>query len=299
MNLPSIEVFLTIVETQSLSKAAEKLFLSQSTITHRLNKLEDELDIKLINRSQGQRFITLTAKGEEFVTIAKRWVSLQKDTDIWRANEPIVTLNISLVDSLSTYVFPPLFKDVIENEPTLTLKVGSHWSVTACKLIESHEIDIGIVSRLIKSDSIVAVPIFREPMILVSSSKYSNFGDIVSPRELDKRKELKLDWGEDFQLWHDSWWDTDIPINLLVDTCSLIFSLIEIPNSWAIVPLAVANYFNKIMPIKISELSEPPPGRILYKIRNRITKPSIIEPIKIFENYLHDFIDKSPYFLTI
>ena len=298
MNLLGIEAFLTIVETQSLSKAAEKLFLSQSTITHRLNALENELDVKLVKRSQGQRYVTLTPNGEEFITIAKRWMSLQKDTDIWRTKEPILTLSIGLVDSLSSYVFPPLFKNITKNETALSLKISSHWSTTICKLLESYEIDIGIVSRLIKSNSIIAEPIFSEHMILVSSYAYSNYGDIVHPRELDKRKELKLDWGEDFQLWHDTWWDPSISIDLMVDTSGLIFNLIDIPESWAVVPLAVAHNFKKIMPIKISKLVEPPPVRTLYKIKNRFTKPSHREALRIFEDYLQDFIQNNPYLIS-
>lgn len=297
MNSLGIETFLTIVETQSLSKAAEKLYLSQSTITHRLNSLEDELDVKLVKRSQGQRYITLTPKGEEFITIAKRWMSFQNDMDIWRTVEPNLTLSIGLVDSLSSYVFPPLFKRLTKNEPSLSLKISSHWSTTICRLLESYEIDIGIVSRLVLSKSIIAEPIFSERMILVSSCTYSNFGDIVHPKELDKKKELKLDWGEDFQLWHDSWWDPSISIDLMVDTSGLIFNLIEIPDSWAVVPLAVAQNFEKIMPIRISELAEPPPVRTLYKIKNRFTRPSQRESLKIFEYYLQDFIENNPYLI--
>ncbi|MGD9568444.1 MAG: LysR family transcriptional regulator [Sedimentibacter sp.] len=299
MNFFGIEAFLTIIETQSLSKAAEKLFLSQSTITHRLNSLEDELDVKLVKRGQGQRYITLTAKGEEFITIAKRWMSLQKDTDIWRTNEPKLTLSIGLVDSLSSYVFPPLFKNITELETELSLKISSHWSITICKLLESYEIDIGIVSRLIKSESIIAEPIFNEQMVLVSSSSYSNFGDVVHPKELEKRKELKLDWGENFQLWHDTWWDPLIPIDIIVDTSGLIFNLIDIPGSWAIVPLSVAHHFGNTMPIRISKLVDPPPERTLYKIKNRFTKPSRRESLRIFEDYLQDFIKNNPYLINV
>lgn len=295
MNLFGIEAFLAIVEFQSLSKAAEKLFLSQSTITHRLNTLEHELDVELVKRSQGQRYITLTPKGEEFITIAKRWMSLQKDTDIWRSQEPKLVLNIGMVDSLNSYVFPSLFKEITKFKPEFSMKISSHWSTTICRLLESYEIDLGIVSRLIKSESILAEPIFNEQMVLVSSLAHSNFSDIVHPGGLNVRKELKLDWGEDFQLWHNTWWDPLTPIDLLVDTSGLIFNLIDIPDSWAVVPLAVAHSFKKVMPIRISELVESPPNRTLYKIKNRFTKPSRKESLRIFEDYLQDFVISNPF----
>lgn len=295
INLLDIEAFLSIVETQSISKASEKLFLNQSTLTHRLNKLEKELGIKLINRSQGKRYITLTAKGDEFLVIANQWLSLKKDTNIWKSHESKLTLNIGLVDSLGTYVFPPLFRMVTEIETPLSLKISSHWSVTICSLLESNEIDIGIVSRLIKSNTILSEPIFSEQMVLVSSSTNSCFGDVVHPKELEKKKELLLDWGEDFQLWHDFWWDPKESTNIVLDTSGLIINCLNIPNSWAIVPMAVASYFKSIKPIKISILTDPPPDRICYKIKNRYTKPGRKEPLKIFEKSLTEFIINNSY----
>lgn len=295
MNLLGIETFITIVETQSLSKAAEMLFLSQSTVTHRLNALEKELDIKLINRSQGKRYITLTSKGEEFITIAKRWFALQKDTDIWKTEESKLYLNIGIVDSLSSYVFPPLIKKIVQTETTLSMKTSSQWSITICNLLESYEIDIGIVSRFKKSNSLLTEPLFSEQMVLVSSSINSNFPDILHPKELDKRKELKLDWGEDFQIWHDNLWNPLDSIGLIVDTSGLIFNLIDIPGSWAIVPLAVAHSYKNKQPIKISTLTDSPPERTLYKIKNRYTKPSRRESLRIFEDYLDDFIKECNY----
>lgn len=301
MNLSGIEVFLTIVETQNLSNTAQKLFLSQSTVSHRLNSLEEELDAKLVNRNQGQRYITLTPKGEEFVTIAKRWMSLQKDTEVWKKKEPKIQLNVGLVDSLGTYVFPPFFSSILEKEPTFSLKISSHWAVKICNLLESNDIDIGLVSRLIKSNEILSEPIFYEEMVLVSSSLHSKYGDLIHPNELDVSKELILDWGEDFQLWHNKWWNPENIQDLTVDTVGLIFNLIHIPNSWAIVPMGVAHYFidKQQKPIKISALTDPPPNRIIYKIINRYTKPSRRDPLHVFERYLDDFIKEIPYFKEI
>lgn len=94
MNIPGIETFLAIVETGSISNAAEKLFLSQSTVSNRLDILEEDLGMTLIKRYRGKRYITLTAKGEEFMFVARRWMSLKKDTDVWMNQEISSKLNI-------------------------------------------------------------------------------------------------------------------------------------------------------------------------------------------------------------
>lgn len=51
MNLAEIETFLTIVNTKSITKTADLLFLSQPTVSHRLTSLENELGFSLVIRN--------------------------------------------------------------------------------------------------------------------------------------------------------------------------------------------------------------------------------------------------------
>ena len=70
MNQAEIETFLMIVKTKNITKTAENLFLSQPTVSHRLKLLEDELNVKLLNRKQGYKQIELTTQGEEFIPVS-------------------------------------------------------------------------------------------------------------------------------------------------------------------------------------------------------------------------------------
>ncbi len=62
MNLAEIETFLTIVNTKSITKTADLLFLSQPTVSHRLTTLENELGFSLVIRNKGHK-VELTPKG--------------------------------------------------------------------------------------------------------------------------------------------------------------------------------------------------------------------------------------------
>lgn len=295
MNIINIETFLTIVETQSLSRASEKLFVSQSTISTRLNTLEEELNTTLLKRQPGKKIIELTPKGEEFITIAKRWIALEKDTAMWINKEPPLRLNVGSVDSLNIYVLTPLYMDIVNNIASFSIDISSHSSVQVFDLLESHDIDIGLTSRLIRSNSLLSEPICSEEMVLVSSSRFSNYGGIIHPQDLDVTKEIFQDWGPNYQIWHDYWWDPTEPIKIAVDTAGLILRFIDIPDSWAIVPITIAHAFETVHPIKISKLEIPPSERVYYKIIHRYPKPSSVEPLKIFQDYLHKFIKGHPY----
>lgn len=299
MNVLEIETFLTIVETQSLSAASKKLFISQSTVSNRLNNLEDSLNTKLIERNQGQRFINLTCKGEEFVNFAKRWLALQKDIKLWINEESPLKLNIGSVDSLNNHLFSDIYADIIKNELSFELDVSSHWSGTVFTLLESYDIDYGLVPRSIKTDNLISKPIFSENLVVISNPEFTSINDCVYPEDLDVRKEIYLDWGASFNIWHDSYWNPKSNIELSADTVGLILKFIDRPNTWAILPESIAFTYSKTYSIKISRFVKSPPERIVYKVIHRNPAPRTIKPIRIFEEYLKGFIKSNPFLTEI
>lgn len=237
----------------------------------------------------------LTPKGEEFIIIAKRWMALEKDTDTWINKEPPLRLNIGSVDSINIYILSSLFNEMISNRASITIDVSSHSSIQVFDLLETYDIDIGLTSRLIRSNSLLGEPVFSEGMVLVSSSVNSNYPDKIHPQNLDVKNEIFLDWGPNFQIWHDYWWDPTESTKITVDTAGLILQCISIPETWAIVPKTIAHAFKDKQPINISELLVPPDERIYYKVVHRYPKPSSIKPLKIFDDLLEQFIKKHPH----
>ena len=105
MNLAEIETFLTIVNTKSITRTADLLFLSQPTVSHRLTSLENELGFPLVIRQKGHKQVELTAKGTDFIILAERWMSLWKETMELQRNQDSLLLTIGCTDSLNVAVF--------------------------------------------------------------------------------------------------------------------------------------------------------------------------------------------------
>ena len=76
MNLTSLQTFLAILESGSLARASERLHVGQSTVTARLQKLEDEIGQSLFHRNKSG--VLLTASGLKF----KRYAEAM--TDLWQ-----------------------------------------------------------------------------------------------------------------------------------------------------------------------------------------------------------------------
>lgn len=289
MNFLGIEAFLTIVEAGSLTKAAESLYLSQSTVSHRLKALEQELNTTLIERKKGHQIINLTAKGEEFVPIAERWIALWKDTCMLQNTEPRLNLSIGSVDSLSTYMFPSLYKQILTNKMSIDLHVRTHQSGEIYNLLDNHEIDVGFVLRQIIHKNIIIEPILKEKMVLIRKTDEYDSKQAFHPSELDSKNEFFIDWSPSYRAWHDFWWDSSKRPHAHIDTASLMLNLMDTSKYWAIVPISIANAFKEVTDFQVYYILEPPPNRIVYKITHRYPKPSSIDSIKILNEYLKTF----------
>ena len=74
MEIEQLRVFLTLAETKNFTRAAERLFVSHSTVSRSRSALEDELGVRLVERDN--RVLGLTAAGERLYERAGELVSL-------------------------------------------------------------------------------------------------------------------------------------------------------------------------------------------------------------------------------
>lgn len=118
----------TIEEEHSLTRAAEKLFISQPSLTYRLQKMEKELDIVILNRSS--EGVTFTYEGEHLLEYAKEMLrSLsQLRLDFIKMKEPITgELSLWSCTVYSKYKLAQLIKAFSDYYPEIkiNLKTGS------------------------------------------------------------------------------------------------------------------------------------------------------------------------------
>ena len=80
MELRVLRYFLAVAQEESISRAADKLHITQPTLSRQLMDLEIELDTRLFDRSRQNRSITLTKEGWRFLQRAKEIVELADRT---------------------------------------------------------------------------------------------------------------------------------------------------------------------------------------------------------------------------
>jgi DNA-binding transcriptional LysR family regulator len=100
MNLRFVEAFYWVVSLQSVSRAAEKLYITQSAMSSRIAALEDELGTLLLERRDKQ--LRLTVAGKRFFTYAQRLLELQREikAEMGAGGDAAMSLRIGTIESV-------------------------------------------------------------------------------------------------------------------------------------------------------------------------------------------------------
>lgn len=274
MDSLGMEAFLAIAKTRNLTKAAELLHLSQSTVSHRLQALERSVGATLVERGKGRPNVELTAFGGSFVAIAERWNLLNREIAVMKTDGLRLRLAVGVVDSLNLYVLPPLYRLIMRQFPGLSLKILTRHTVESYDGIERRELDLAFVNTEKVSVNVLVEPLCADEMLLVRpAGAAESAAAAVSPLTLDAKHELYFNWGPAYQLWRERWWDGNIPARLQVDAAALIFFLMQDNRQWAIVPRSIVNAFARPGRHVVQPLTEPPPARICYRLRHKHQEP--------------------------
>jgi DNA-binding transcriptional LysR family regulator len=287
MQIHDIQAFLAIVYHRSISRAAEELFVSQTAITHRLKNLELAMGVSLLDRGRGMKNIYLTPAGEDFLSVAERWDALWKETELLKHEGDKLSLSIGAVESLNLFVFPTLFKLLGEHIPKIRLEIHTQHTTDLYTSLARRQIDVGFVLRDISTPNICVTPWITEPMVVLKRVGLSKAKDeIIENVALDANNEIYIPWGPIFQVWHDQWWHPICPSRIKVTSPSLVFSLLQKPQQWIVVPMWVAKHATTLGNFTFYRLSDPPPEMICYQITHKFQKSSTQRSLAVLDEYL-------------
>ena len=167
--LKEIDVFVKIIELGSFKAAARELRLTQSAMTQRLKKLEDVLDVRLIERTT--RTVAPTAIGRNFLPVAKRMLaqfeqSMADVTDIIHARAGQVVV-ASLI-SVATYVLPAAVRRFGAEHPNVAVRVLDDSEQEIAAYVRRSEAEFAIDMRTTALDpELMATPLMEDRYTLI------------------------------------------------------------------------------------------------------------------------------------
>ncbi len=146
MELRHLRYFVAVAEALSFTKGAEKLHLAQPSLTRQIQDLEEEIQVKLLDRTKQQT--TLTAEGISFLADAKRVLDLSEEivkTVQRRNRDESTALNIGYVANLFYDLLPVTLASFQRSFPRVSINLFDMTCGDQLRALEDNKLDLGFV----------------------------------------------------------------------------------------------------------------------------------------------------------
>ena len=271
MNNTDMETFWAVLEHGTLTAAANALFITQPTLTNRIQSLETEVGAQLFHRKKGVRHIELTEAGQRFLPLAYRWQALLDETRGVAETASREFLRIGAVFSSNQYILPAAYRRFLRRKLPVALWVqtlrGSGYD--GAQTVARRELEMALMDvDGFFHPQLDVRPLCREET-MVACSPNSPYGDVVSPKELDPANEIVVSWRKGVQDWRDHWFGLTTKPILYADSMQVVDSFLGNEMMWAIVPATAAQALEKEGKARICRCTDPPPERMSYLVTRR------------------------------
>ena len=263
-----IEAFLSICRNKSISKAAEELYISQSSLSLRLKALEEALGTPLLLRGKGKREVILTAAGQAFYELALQYQDITYKMETLSQTTMVEKLRISAINSVGNYLLPPVFDRFLEKYPRVQLTIQDMEAERFSLSIALGKTDVAFTTAKVQTDEIIATRFLADPMTVICSTD-SDYPDKVALEQLPPQEEIYVMWCADHEYWHQSTFGADPAAYICLELMGQIPFFVARPNKWAIVPQSVADSLAGTPGIRRCRPDFSIPDRTVYILRNR------------------------------
>lgn len=168
-----LKSFLAIVETKNFNRAAQKLHISQPGLTAQIQRLEEDLQVRLFHR--GHKRIQLTDAGTLLVDEAREIIAHVTATkhQLQRvANGELDTLRVGFVSSVSLEIVPQLVRRFTDNHPDIKLHLKQCDTTSQVKALATGELDIGFIRVPAELQQLQCVTVHTESFVAVLSESH-------------------------------------------------------------------------------------------------------------------------------
>lgn len=170
MNLEYLQSFYVTVKSNSISKAAENLHLTQPGLSMQLKNLEKELGVTLLNRSN--KGVEMTEEGKVVFDYAHTILDIKGniERDLKSLHETVPTLIIGSCKSVGEYALPCSIYTFKKFNKDIDIHMQIDNSEEVIKKLCDHTINIGIVQKHPENNSISTKTIISDELVLVGSA---------------------------------------------------------------------------------------------------------------------------------
>lgn len=176
MKLNELLAFVTVVETGNITQAAERLNRVQSSISHRIRSLEENLDVTLLDRKADG--CSLTAQGQILYEYAVKILNLADDckSNIFHSRTKQVNLRIGIIECLPPYIISSLIDLGYELGWSIDITIGN--TVSLLNSFDKNEFDAVIIGAGFSNSQHSRSILLSSELVLITDKKHPPIEDL-------------------------------------------------------------------------------------------------------------------------
>lgn len=201
MTITQLQYVLAVAEYQNFTLAAKKSFVTQPTLSMQVQKLEDELDVLIFDRSK--KPIAVTEVGRKIVAQAKNIVNeASRITDIVDQEKGFIggEFSLGIIPTIMPTLLPMFLKTFIKKYPKVNLIIKEQSTESLIRNIQDGHLDAAIAATPLEIEFIKERPLYYEPFVgYVPRNHRLGAYEKLSPDDLDVSDVLLLQDGHCFR----------------------------------------------------------------------------------------------------
>jgi LysR family hydrogen peroxide-inducible transcriptional activator len=201
MTLTELKYIVAVAREKHFGRAAEACFVSQPTLSVAIKKLEEELEVKLFERSANE--VSVTPLGEEIVrqaqSVLEQAAAIKEIAK--RGKDPLAgPLKLGVIYTIGPYLLPDLVRQAIARTPQMPLMLQENFTVRLLEMLRTGEIDCAIMAEPFPDTGLAIAALYDEPFLAaVPSTHPLAVHKLINAEELKKETMLLLGTGHCFR----------------------------------------------------------------------------------------------------
>lgn len=199
MTITQLNYVLAVAEHLNFTLAAEKCFVTQPTLSMQIQKLEEELEVKIFDRNK--KPIQLTEVGKKIVQQAKSIVNeADRIKDIVEQQKGFIggDFKIGIIPTIMPTLLPMFLKNFIRKYPKINLIVEEHTTDEIISRLQKGQLDAAIAATPLNETNLKEIVLYYEPFVGYFPPEFRNDLTQLTPNDLNVNDILLLQDGHCF-----------------------------------------------------------------------------------------------------
>lgn len=173
MNLQDLRYIVALAEQRHFGRAAAVCHVSQPTLSSQVRKLEEELGVTLLERTNKR--VDLTQVGRQIVVHAREALAqaAQMEAVARAARDPLMgPLKLGVIPTLAPYLMPKILNPLREAYPGLVIELWEDQTRALIEGVRSHHLDAALLATPADVPELTEIALFEEPLIAALPRKH-------------------------------------------------------------------------------------------------------------------------------